>query len=200
MYAGSSHHDSAFGNPLAGRIGHECDPEVRDHRLALVEHDVLGLHISMDHVPFVRVVQRRGNLARDRDRLIDRELLLALHLLAQRFARDVRHHVKQKTIRVPGIVEGQDVRMIQPRGDLDLAQEAIRAEHQCQLGAKHLDRYLAVVLHIVRQIYGRHASAAELSHEAIAVGECDLETREAVWHLKLLLRVTAIKHSTTACS
>jgi hypothetical protein len=84
--------------------------------------------------------------------------------------------------------------MIQPRGDLDLAQKAIRAEHRCQLGAKHLDRYLAVVLHIVRQIHGRHASAAELSQKAIAVCECDLEARDAVWQRRLLLQMTATQH------
>ena len=61
--------------------------------------------------------------------------------------------------------------MVQPRGELDLPQEALAAERLRELGAQHLDRDVAVVLVVVGQVDGGHAARAELAVEPIVAGE-----------------------------
>src|SRR5207244_8539074 len=92
-----------------------------------VQQDVLGLYVPMDQVPGVRVAESGSDLPRDAQGLLDRELLLAVELVAQRLALDVRHDVKEEPSGVTGVVQREDVRMIQTRGDFDLTQEIGRA-------------------------------------------------------------------------
>ena len=61
--------------------------------------------------------------------------------------------------------------MLEVGGDLDLGQEPLGAEHGGQLGAQHLERDLAVVPQVVREVDGGHAARAELALDAVAVGE-----------------------------
>ena len=68
----------------------------------------------------VGVVQGRGHVARDLERVLQRQLPLALEPLAQRFALDVGHDVVEQIPGLAGIVERHDVGMIEPGGDLDL--------------------------------------------------------------------------------
>ena len=49
--------------------------------------------------------------------------------------------------------------------------EPLGAEYRGELGMKDLDRDLAVVLEIVRQVDRRHPARAELALDAVAVGE-----------------------------
>ena len=61
--------------------------------------------------------------------------------------------------------------MLQVRGGPDFGEEPLGADHRGQLGAQHLERDLAVVLEVVRQVDRRHAALAQLPLEAVAVGE-----------------------------
>ena len=61
--------------------------------------------------------------------------------------------------------------MMECRGDLDLAQEPVDAEHGGQVGLEDLERDLAVVLEVVGEVDGRHAPLAQLPLDAVAVGE-----------------------------
>jgi len=61
--------------------------------------------------------------------------------------------------------------MVQPGGDLDLAQEPVGAQRLRQLGPEHLYRHLAVVSQVLGQIHRRHAPLAQLPLEAVAVGQ-----------------------------
>ena len=56
------------------RAGRERDAEVGDHRLALMEQDVLRLDVAVDQAVGMGVVQRGGDLPHERDSLVDREL------------------------------------------------------------------------------------------------------------------------------
>ena len=68
------------------------DPEVGDQRVAVVgEQDVLGLDVPVDHAVAVGVLQRLRRLARDPERVLDRELPLAPEPVAQALALDERH-------------------------------------------------------------------------------------------------------------
>ena len=53
------------------------------------------------------------------------------------------------------------------RGELDFASEAFRPERHAEVRKKHLDRDLAIVLQILREVHGRHAPAAQLAHDLV---------------------------------
>ena len=60
--------------------------------------------------------------------------------------------------------------MIEPGGNLDLAQEAVGAERGGELGVQHLEGDDAVVLEIAGEVDGGHAPAAELALDLITIG------------------------------
>ena len=68
--------------------------------------------------------------------------------------------------------------MAQPRGDLDLAQEAIRAHGVRELGLEQLDGDLATMPDVVGEIHGGHPAAADHALDAIAAGERRSECRQ----------------------
>ena len=78
---------------------------------------------------------------------------------------------------LPRVEHGHDVRVLQPGGELDLAQEPLGAERCGELRMEHLERDRPVVLQVLGQVDGRHAAAAELAVERVAVGEGGLELR-----------------------
>ena len=63
------------------------------------------------------------------------------------------------------------MRVLEPRGEADLAQEPVGADAGGQLGPEHLDGDRPVVAEILGAIDHRHAAPAELTVEAVAVGE-----------------------------
>ena len=62
------------------------------------------------------------------------------------------------------------------------AQEPLGAEHRGELGPQHLERDLAVVPEVVREVDGRHAAGAELALDAVAVRQGPLEAAEELGH------------------
>ena len=125
----------------------------------------------MHHAGVVRVAQRVGHFARDLQGVADRELAFAVEALAQRLALDVRHDVVHQPVGLVRVVQRQDVRVVQPSGDLDLVQEPGGAHRLGQLGEQHLDRDVTVVLEIVGQEYARHPALAQLALEAVPRGQ-----------------------------
>jgi hypothetical protein len=69
-----------------------------------------------------------GHLARDAERLGDRHLDLASEPVSQALALDVRHRIIEEAVGLAGVVERENVRMVEPGRDPDLAEEALRAE------------------------------------------------------------------------
>ena len=149
----------------------ERDAEVGDHRLALVDEDVLRLDVAMDDVARVRVVERRRDLSRDGDGVVDREVALAVEPVAQRLALEEGHDVEQLAVGVARVEQRDDVRMAEPRGDLDLAQEAIGPDGVGELRLEQLDGDLAAVPQVVGEIDGGHPAAADHALDAVAAGE-----------------------------
>ena len=56
--------------------------------------------------------------------------------------------------------------MLQVRRDLDLGEESLGAEHGAELGVEHLERDVAVVSDVAREIDGGHAARADLALDA----------------------------------
>ena len=181
MYAGVPSTSPCFGESL-GPGGAHCsrDAEVRHQRVATLEQDVLRLDIAMDHPVPVGVAQRVRHLARDAQRVVEGELLLALQPVAQRFPFYEGHDVVEESAgrfrRTPGVVQRQDVRMVQVGGRRDLAQKALGPEGVDQLGTEDLYRYLALVLEVVREIDRSHPARAKLAVEAVAIGQGALKS------------------------
>ena len=61
--------------------------------------------------------------------------------------------------------------MLEVGRDRDLGQEALGSDDSGQLGLQDLDRDLAVMAKVLREIDGRHAAFAELVLHPIAVGQ-----------------------------
>ena len=147
------------------------------------EQNVLGLDVAMDDAVAMRVVERDRHLDRDLHRVVDRELAFAIEPLAQRFAGDERHHVVQQMIRrLSRIVECQNIRMTDLRGQLDFAAEAFRTECHPEVRKQHLDGYLAIMPEIFREINSRHASASQLAHDLVPPFQGGPQPIETVRH------------------
>ena len=123
---------SCVATGLAQRPG---DAEVGHQRVPAAEQDVLRLDVAMDDALPVGVGQRVGDLARDLQRVLHRELGLARQAVPQRLALDVGHDVVEEAVGLARVVQRQDVGMAQVGRDLDLAQEPLGAERRPARGA-----------------------------------------------------------------
>jgi len=130
----------------------------------------------------VRVGERIRDLRREAERVAQGQLALAGHPVAEGLAVDEGHDVIQEAVRVTRVVEREDVGMVEPRGDLDLAQEPLGPQGLRQLSAQHLERDLAVVPDVRREVHRRHAAGADLALEAIVPGEGGVQLRDHVSH------------------
>ena len=147
----------------------ECNAEVRQHRLALVEQNILRLQVPMNYPMLVGMLQRTRHLLRDRQGFVYAELLLPLQFLAERLTSDEGNDVPEEAVALAGVDEGEDVRMIEFGGEVDLGEKPSPAQHGGQLRAEHLERDVAVVLEVVGQVDRGHAALAELVVEPVAV-------------------------------
>ncbi len=68
-------------------------------------------------------------------------------------------------------MDREDVRVVEPGGDSDLAQEALRANCVGELGVEDLERERPVMPKILSQVNRGHTPAPELPLNLIAVGE-----------------------------
>ena len=77
------------------------------------------------------------------------------------------------------------------RRRLDLGEEALAAERGAELRVEHLDGDVAIVLEVVGEIDGRHATRAELPLDAVASGKGGEETVDQVVHREPFRRSTS---------
>jgi len=115
-----------------------------------------------------------GQLARDADGIVQRELPLAGEPLTEGFARDTGHGEPQEpgtsmSLGDAAVEDRDDVGVLEPGGELDLAEESIRTEGSRELWAKQLERDRPIVPQVLGEPDGTHAAAAELTLEEVAV-------------------------------
>lgn len=91
-----------------------------------------------------------------------------LESVRQRLPRQVRHHVVHQPVGLARVVKREDVRVMEPRGDTDLVEEAFRADCGRDLGMQHLERHLTVVLELVREEDARHPAAPDAPQIRVA--------------------------------
>ena len=72
-------------------------------------------------------------------------------------------------------MDRKDVRVLKASGELDFPEESLRAQGSCELGMEDLQCDGTVVAEVLGQVNDCHAASAELSVDAVAVGECGRE-------------------------
>jgi len=80
------------------------------------------------------------------------------------------------------------VRMIEIRGDLDLAEESLWPKSSRQLGTEYFDGYLAFMSEVASKIDRGHSATADLALDCVAVGQCGLQAAlvgRHVWRLQV---------------
>ena len=175
--------DAAVCEPIAsGCADGHCDAEVGQHWLAVVQQDVFGFNVSVQDALAMRVVERAGDRAGDRDRFIDGQFVLACQTVAQGLAFDQGHDVIQEPLDRTGIVKGHDVRVLQLRRDADLSKESIGAQQRRQLRPQDLHRDLALVLQVGRGKDNRHAAFSQPTFEPVVLRETRCELLLEVRH------------------
>jgi hypothetical protein len=167
------------------------DAEIGHQGMVPGEHHVVGLDVPVNQAAGMRILEGVGDVAQDPHGPIHRQPAFSSHQRAERLTLHVRHDVVEKlggrsVSRAgggrAGIVQRQDVGMLERRGDLDLAQEALGTEHGCDLGPEHLDGHLATVFQVLRQVHVGHAAGAEFALDGVTTGKSGLEERKGVGH------------------
>ena len=69
----------------------------------------------------------------------------------------------------------EDVRVREPSDDLDLVEEPLDPDDRGEAGQQHLQRDLALMLAVVRQVHAGHAAAAEDAAQLVALGKSGIE-------------------------
>ena len=183
----------AHGNPALrqavtpGGGEREGDPEIGQQRLTVLQQHVLRLQVPMNHSLPVRVIEGLSQRLRERDGVLHRQLPLSVQQHAERFAGDVGHHIVEQAFRRTGVVQRQDVRMLEMRGEFDLLQEPLGTDDRRDFRADDLDRDLAVMFQVPREVHGGHAASPELPLQAVAIGQAGAETVERCDHSTAML-------------
>jgi hypothetical protein len=124
----------------------------------------------------VSVAQGLGYFASNPERILHRKLPLALQPSSKGLALHIGHRVIQQPVSLTGVVEAQDVRVIQARRDVNLAEEALGPEHGTELRVQHLEGHRPIMSEVVGEVHGGHAAAAELALEHVPPFEGGLQT------------------------
>ena len=120
---------------LVERLG---DAEVGDQRVALGREHVVRLDVPVHYAVPVGVAQRVGHVAQDAGGLGHGQLALAPEPRAQRLALHQRHGVVEQLARLAGGEQRDDVGMLERRGQVDLAAEAVEAQAGGEVGRSTL--------------------------------------------------------------
>jgi hypothetical protein len=132
---------------LTQRLG---DAEVGHQHMAAGEQHVVGLDVPVYDAALVGVGQRVADLDQNLDCIVDRQLALPCEPSAEGLSFHVGHGVIKEPAGFARIVHRQDVRVLEPGGGLDLAEESLGSQCRRKLGAKDLDRHLAAMPQILR--------------------------------------------------
>ena len=134
----------------------------------------------MDHTTVVRVLQCLGHRSRYLHRLINGQLLLAVDSLPERFPLHMRHDIEQEAVRLAGVEQRQDVRVLQVGRGLDLSEEAFGPYYSSQLGLQDLERDLSLVLEVVGEVDRGHPALTKFTLDAVAALEGCVQARDSV--------------------
>ena len=129
----------------------------------------------MHDAVLVRIGQCARDLAQHAHRVTHRQFAMAREPHAQRLALHERHREVRQPLGLARRVQRHDVRMLQPRGEQDLALEAFERHLRRGLGREDLDHDLAAEGGLFGHEHARHATAAEFALDGVAAAQGRLE-------------------------
>src|SRR5207247_5589965 len=128
---------------VAYGLGHA---EVRHQRMTSRQQHVLWLDVAVDDPLRVRVGEGIHDFAQNPDGVTNGHCTITAELFPERLALDVGHHVVEEAVCLAGVVEWQDLRMLQIGRDLNLPQVALGSLLSGYDGAKYLDAYQELMI------------------------------------------------------
>ena len=145
-----------------------CEAEVEQLDVAIrPHHHVLRLDVAVDDLRRVRDGQRLGHLLRDAHHPLERDPFR--RELSERRSLDELHRDVAILSDDPGVVDGDDVRMVEAGSERGLAQKAIERIVLGDEGvADDFERDVAAEARIARAIHLAHAAGAELADDLVA--------------------------------
>src|SRR6185503_3744533 len=93
------------------------------------------------------------------------------HSIAETLAFHERHGEPETLGGFARVEHREDVGMLQPGGELDLALEPFGAHRRSRAGVEHLERHQPMVPEIACQKYRRHPSPTKLTLDQISISE-----------------------------
>ena len=136
--------------------------EVGEEGGAALDQDVGGLDVAVDEPHAVRGVERRGDLAADVDRPVRAQAALAAQHGGEVGALDVLHREVEQPVLLAGVVDRDDVRVLQRGGDPRLAVEALAEPGGLgELRGDDLDGRAAAQVDVLGPVDQAHAAAAD---------------------------------------
>ena len=123
----------------------------------------------------MRVLKCLRSLSSDAERVRNRQLRLPREPVAQRFSFHEGHREPEPPRALTGIEHGEDVRMLQSRGEPNLALKALGSERAAEIGMQHLERHVATVPQVVREVDGRHPAGAQRAHDVVRALKGELQ-------------------------
>ncbi len=144
--------------------------EIEDLDLPLRRpHQVVRLHVAVDHAALVGVLQAERRLPDVLARFGERQRPLALQIGGKTFALDELHDEEVQTAGLVGVEGGDDVRVLQLRRRPHLLLEALHAGRVVDQGwIDDLERDQALHPPVFRLVDGAHAALAEQGQHAVA--------------------------------
>src|SRR2546423_343230 len=164
-------HPRARESLNSSHVDRARDAEIGDDSVSAGEQNIFRLDVAVDDSLRVRVRQPIRGLAADLYRRVDWQLPFAIYSDSQSLAADVRHQIVEQRLDVTRIVEGEDVRVLQPRQHANLADESELAGVRPLLGVQNFDSDLPVVSGVHREIYGGECALSDLTPDFIAAGK-----------------------------
>ena len=152
-----------------------ADAEIGDRRAVAGKKNVVGLDVAVDNALVVRELERAGDVAEDVHDVADAHRACTHEAHAKRLALDKGHRVEGQAIHLAGAEDGDDVRMLQPRRELDLAAEAFDVDASGEIGREHLHDDASSQRAFLGDEHTTHPAAGELPLDGVGVGEDSLE-------------------------
>jgi len=170
-HVGSSAYGDACSRELlvSYSLDGSSNSEIGDNGVPMREQNVARLDVAMDEALGVCVSECVSDFARNIECLANRKRTFLLDLLLESWSLDVWHDVIRQAIDFTGVEHREDVWMLKACRDVDFSGEALATDYACEVSRENLQSNPASVAHVAREIDGRHASAAELALDRVAV-------------------------------
>ena len=156
------------------------DAEVEHVHILAAEQDVLRLDVAVDDAVLVRKAHRLDDLLCNAHSLFHRELRLTIQSLPQRLTVDKRHRVEGQVADHSRLDHVRDARVIEVRGEFDLAEEALLGDYARELWPKDFYRRVLTAARIRAQVDCRHPTVTELPLDTVVVAEHAMSVSDRV--------------------